>query len=646
VGKRKSEERQSRALSFFALTFSHFPFKSLYFLVKRSRFKAVLGTAGPVVQNILTGSKPFNKKLFIQNNMVNYKSNLESKIGIVKHPILVSCRESIMENKKSFYGRFYIGPLEIGQGITLANALRRALLSELNGLAITTVEIEGVSHEYSTLTGVRESVLDILLNLKQIVLKAKKSVKRAQTAYVYCQGPGVIRAADIILPSYIQCVDPEQYIATLSSDGILKMKLIIRQGKNYLVQTPNALLLNDEERAPQRTTFSVSEVVLDKKNVTEKISKKQSFPYKIFLQPRDGKWEKETWEKDKAELRPSKLFFSNNFAPKTRNQKKALLSFSSRSGSRRLFLFKTKVGLKSKALSFSFQNSRSLYTISKNCENKELFINLFKKQICSILASKIAKTKFNDTTNVSNLLYSFFFTPKNETKPLFIDAVFMPVTKVNYTLEENKQKLFDEIYPIVSSDNVDKNWVKVKNSDFFLSNKKVVFEKKSSLEESKLQENTNNEAKYKNNGTDKRESKAVCFPVYRPSSLQGAKEDFFSNDKFVDSKLLKQSDQSNFDYNYWSLFSAELTNNNVSWTTLNSNIFFEHFNQSPKDIIILEIWTNGSILPRTALKHATQNLSNLFIKFQNAKMMKNSFFDTNKIYTQTIRQLYEKYQNF
>jgi DNA-directed RNA polymerase alpha subunit len=543
--------------------------------------------------------------------MVNYKSNLESEIGVVKHPILVSCRESIMENKKSFYGRFYIGPLEVGQGITLANALRRALLSELNGLAITTVEIEGVSHEYSTLTGVRESVLDILLNLKQIVLKAKKSVKRAQTAYIYCQGPGVIRATDIILPSYIQCVDPEQYIATLSSDGILKMKLIIRQGKNYLVQTPNALFLNE-----------VSDFVLDKKNVTEKISKKQSFPYKIFLQPRDKKLK--------------------SFAPGAGNQKKwekdkASLSFSSRSGSRRLFLFKTKVGLKSKALNFSFQNSRSLYSISKNCKNKELFINLFKKQICSILASKIAITKSNDPTNFSNLLCSFFLTPKNETKPLFIDAVFMPVTKVNYTLEENKQKLFDDIYPIVSSDNVDKNWVKVKNSDFFLSSlsaelrgkgakKKSSFdgsfqlalEKETSLQESKLQENTNNQAKSKNNGTG----------------------------KFVDSKLLKQSEQSNFDYNYWSLFSSELTNNNVSWETLNSNIFFEHFNQSPKDIIILEIWTNGSILPRTALKHATQNLSNLFIKFQNAKMMKNKFFDTNKIYTQTIRQLYEKYQNF
>nr|YP_764409.1 alpha subunit of RNA polymerase [Stigeoclonium helveticum]Q06SF7.1 RecName: Full=DNA-directed RNA polymerase subunit alpha; Short=PEP; AltName: Full=Plastid-encoded RNA polymerase subunit alpha; Short=RNA polymerase subunit alpha [Stigeoclonium helveticum]ABF60189.1 alpha subunit of RNA polymerase [Stigeoclonium helveticum] len=517
--------------------------------------------------------------------MGNYKSNLETKIGVVKNPILVSCRESIMENKKSFYGRFYIGPLEVGQGITLANALRRALLSELNGLAITTVEIEGVSHEYSTLMGVRESVLDILLNLKQIVLKSKKSVKRAQTAYIYCQGPGVIRAGDIILPSSIQCVDPEQYIATLSSDGILKMKVIIRQGKNYLVQTPNSLFFDE-----------VSEFVLDKNNLAEKRSEKQSFQHKIFLQ---NSVNKKKWGKVEEKKEPK-------------------LSFFSHSGSRPSFLFKTKVGLKSKALTFSFQNSRSLYTISQNSKNKELFINLFKKQIYSILALKVSITKSQDPNNFSNLLCSFFLTSKNKTKPLFIDAVFMPVTKVNYTLEENKQKLFDEIYPIVSNDNLEKNWVKVKKSGFFLSNQQLSFEKNSLFEESKLQQNTNNEAKHKNNG----------------------------NGKFVDSKLLKQSTTSNFDYNYWSLFSAELNNNSSSWTTLNSNIFFEHFNQSPKDIIILEIWTNGSILPRTALKHATQNLSNLFIKFQNAKMMKNSFFETNKTYTQTIRQLYEKYQNF
>lgn len=528
--------------------------------------------------------------------MVNYKSNLETKIGVVKNPILVSCRESIMENKKSFYGRFYIGPLEIGQGITLANALRRALLSELNGLAITTVEIEGVSHEYSTLMGVRESVLDILLNLKQIVLKSKKSVKRAQTAYVYCQGPGVIRAADIILPSSIQCVDPEQYIATLSSDGILKMKLIIRQGKNYLVQTPNSVFFDEEGHESQLPNFSPSEFVLDKNNLAEKKSEKQSFQYKILLQ---NPLNKNKWGKVDEKREPKVPFLSH-------------------SGSRPSFLFKTKVGLKSKALTFSFQNSRSLYTISNNSKNKELFINLFKKQICAILALKVSVTKSQDPINFSNLLCSFFLTPKNNSKPLFIDAVFMPVTKVNYTLEENKQKLFDEIYPLVSSDKLEKNLVTGKSSGFFLSNEQIAFEKNSLFEESKLQQNTNTDVKHKNNG----------------------------NGKFLDSKLLKESTKSNFDYNYWSLFSTELNNNSSSWTTLNSNSFFEHFNQSPKDIIILEIWTNGSILPRTALKHATQNLSNLFIKFQNAKMMKNSFFETNKTYTQTIRQLYEKYQNF
>ena len=83
--------------------------------------------------------------------------------------LLLSCIESRVENNRSFYGRFQLGPFDLGQGLTVATALRRTLLSELTGLAITAVAIRGASHEYSTLCGVRESVLDILLNLKQIV---------------------------------------------------------------------------------------------------------------------------------------------------------------------------------------------------------------------------------------------------------------------------------------------------------------------------------------------------------------------------------------------------------------------------------------------------------------------------------------------
>ena len=156
-------------------------------------------------------------------------------------PLLLSCIESRVENSRKFYGRFQLGPFVLGQGFTIANSLRRSLLSEISGLAITAVEIEGVVHEYSTIEGVRESVLDILLNVKQIVLTSDFQIQEPQVAFLQVQGPGIVRAKDIKLPISIQSVDPEQYIATLLYDGLLKMKFMICRGKNYLVQTPLGL---------------------------------------------------------------------------------------------------------------------------------------------------------------------------------------------------------------------------------------------------------------------------------------------------------------------------------------------------------------------------------------------------------------------
>jgi DNA-directed RNA polymerase subunit alpha len=153
--------------------------------------------------------------------------------------VLLSCIESRVENNRSFYGRFQLGPFALGQGLTVANALRRSLLSELYGLAITAVEIEGVQHEYSTLRGIRESVLDILLNLKQIVFTSEFQINEPQIGYLYFQGPGIVRANNMKLPISIKCVDPEQYIATLSYDGILRMKFVICQGKHYSIQKNN-----------------------------------------------------------------------------------------------------------------------------------------------------------------------------------------------------------------------------------------------------------------------------------------------------------------------------------------------------------------------------------------------------------------------
>jgi DNA-directed RNA polymerase alpha subunit len=247
--------------------------------------------------------------------------------------------ETRLENRRNFYGRFQLGPFDSGQGLTIANAFRRTLLSECTGLGIIVVELEGASHEYATLPGVQESVLEILLNLKQIVLtkdrvaqnsaetprqssklnniklnkniqtlkgrlrlslrediknlsfpkgiqatnKSKqnsihiedgpfgfvngvnqklknkfvfpsgssdlsslrdqvtsKSKQKQETiwskiGYLRVEGPKIVRARDIKLPEPLQCVDPNQYLATLTYDGKLNIKLLVCQGKNSII---------------------------------------------------------------------------------------------------------------------------------------------------------------------------------------------------------------------------------------------------------------------------------------------------------------------------------------------------------------------------------------------------------------------------
>lgn len=153
----------------------------------------------------------------------------------------ISCKKSQFENTNSLYSCFYIGPFKTGQSLTLANALRRTLLSEISGIAIDSVYIEGVDHEYCSLKGVNESILDILLNLKEIVFKSISLFSKPVMGYLQCSGPGIIRAFDLKLPSNIQCVNPEQYIATLSYDGTFNLKCIISTGFQYSTKTPKQI---------------------------------------------------------------------------------------------------------------------------------------------------------------------------------------------------------------------------------------------------------------------------------------------------------------------------------------------------------------------------------------------------------------------
>jgi DNA-directed RNA polymerase subunit alpha len=131
------------------------------------------------------------------------------------------------------YGRFTIGPLEKGYGLILGNALRRILLSSLPGAAITSIRIEGVYHEFSTLPHVKEDVTEIVLNVKKLRLRSFSD--RPVRLQLSATGPGRVRATDIQLPSTIELINAEQELATLdSADGRLEMELMVEHGRGYV----------------------------------------------------------------------------------------------------------------------------------------------------------------------------------------------------------------------------------------------------------------------------------------------------------------------------------------------------------------------------------------------------------------------------
>lgn len=143
----------------------------------------------------------------------------------------IECIESSMDTDRSQYGKFVLGPLERGQGITVGNALRRVLLSNLEGAAITAVRIVGINHEFATIEGVREDVLEILLNLKEVVLKSYSYQK--QIGRLRVQGPATVTAGHFDLPSEAEVVDKNQYIATLSPGSTLEMECQLEKGTGY-----------------------------------------------------------------------------------------------------------------------------------------------------------------------------------------------------------------------------------------------------------------------------------------------------------------------------------------------------------------------------------------------------------------------------
>lgn len=139
--------------------------------------------------------------------------------------------ECVEINEKKDYARFVVEPLESGYGITLGNSLRRVLLSSLPGAAVTSVKIEGVLHEFSSIPGVMEDVTDIILNLKMLALKVHSD--EPQVVWLEATSEGEVTAADIQLNSDVEILNPELHIATLDSGAKLSMEITVEKGRGY-----------------------------------------------------------------------------------------------------------------------------------------------------------------------------------------------------------------------------------------------------------------------------------------------------------------------------------------------------------------------------------------------------------------------------
>nr|YP_010564963.1 RNA polymerase alpha subunit [Chlamydomonas chlamydogama]UZA61962.1 RNA polymerase alpha subunit [Chlamydomonas chlamydogama] len=408
----------------------------------------------------------------------------------------ISCKDTKVEQKRSFYGCFYLGPFDPNQSITIANALRRTLLSELHGLAIICVEIEGVTHEYSNIPGLKDSVLDILLNLKEIVLKKTCKNFKPQIGYLRVKGPGIVRANDLRLPPFIQCVDPNQYIATLATDGMLNMKFIIHFGKNYIAsQNKN----NENFFKKDKNVKMQSSLVLKKL--------KQFSNDLILNQTQFG-------------LFNSTILNNNKFLNKYK-----------------------------KTSSFSNDNINNDLKHSSNNSG------------VSLLEKSLQNKKQNLNSN-----------------PLNIDAIFNPITKVNYTIEVNDYKTVQKAFEIANE--TDNLYTMLKSTE---NNESISIKKNQAVQALAV---TNTEVLVKN-------------------SLN----------------------------NFLKIMSKDLDNLLQLKEDIN---FIEKENVSHN--IILEIWTNGSVHPRDALYLAFKKLTTTLIKLQKTCTF-SAIYKTEKSYNNLLKNL-------
>ena len=162
--------------------------------------------------------------------------------------------ESERDSLTNTYGRFTAEPFERGFGVTIGNALRRVLLSSLTGAAVTALKIEGVYHEFSTIPGVLEDTTEIILNIKELLLKMH--VDGSKQLSLRANGPGEVKASQIVTDSDVEILNPDLHIATLNNDAALEIEMDVQKGRGYVPAERHAASIVDPQVIPVDAVFS------------------------------------------------------------------------------------------------------------------------------------------------------------------------------------------------------------------------------------------------------------------------------------------------------------------------------------------------------------------------------------------------------
>ena len=169
--------------------------------------------------------------------------------------MLITQRPNLSEEPVDYTrSRFTIEPLEPGFGYTLGNSLRRTLLSSIPGAAVTSIRIEGVLHEFTTVPGVKEDVTDIILNLKELVVGSEED--EPVSMYLRKQGPGDVTAGDIMPPTGVTVYNPDLHIATLNGKGKVDIELVVERGRGYVPAVQNKASGAEIGRIPVDSIYS------------------------------------------------------------------------------------------------------------------------------------------------------------------------------------------------------------------------------------------------------------------------------------------------------------------------------------------------------------------------------------------------------